>query len=179
MTLEHVTQANYQEYSGVLQNDIVLIDVDDNEQAKTMLSIVINYNLYTKVYETNRGLHFIFKNSAFNDNGNRAFNQPYTKILLACGIVADIKVGCKNSIEVLKYNDVLRNVVYDKKDMNGRYDEVPFFFYHFKHDKLDKNTVLFPIREGERNDILYEYKLALYRYFKQSFKKTNTKLFYR
>ena len=175
MTLEHVTQANYQEYSGVLQNDIVLIDVDDNEQAKTMLSIVINYNLYTKVYETNRGLHFIFKNSAFNDNGNRAFNQPYTKILLACGIVADIKVGCKNSIEVLKYNDVLRNVVYDKKDRNGRYDEVPFFFYHFKHDKLDKNTILFPIREGERNDILYEYKLALYRYFKQSFKKDQYK----
>lgn len=177
MTLEFVTECNYKEYSGVLGDDTVLIDIDDVEQSKVLLSIIKDYNCNCRVYETNRGLHFLFKNSQFVDGGSRPFNQNYTKQLLACGLVADIKVGCKNSIEVLKFNNELRKIVYDKtkSNKNGCYDEVPFFLWTFKHDKLSKDTIIYPIEDGSRNDLLYEYKLALYRYFKQSFSKDQYK----
>ena len=176
MTWEHIQECNYQEYGGVLNTNVVLIDVDDTKQSEVLLQIVKDNKLHCRVLKTSRGMHFLFNNHQFIDGGMRPFNQPFTKILLACGINADIKVGCKNTIQILKYDGVERQVIYDNVTNieKGLYDDVPFYLWHFEHDKLT-NNVIYPIENGQRNDTIYEYKLALYRYFKQSFNKSQYK----
>ena len=51
------------EYAGVLADDTVLIDVDDEKQSDILMSIVDAENLACKVNHTTRGRHFFFKNN--------------------------------------------------------------------------------------------------------------------
>ena len=82
LTLDQVKK--YPEYAGVLDDDTVLIDVDDEDASEILLSIVENQDLKCRVYKTTRGKHFLFKNTGIKKCG--------THVKLACGITADIKV---------------------------------------------------------------------------------------
>ena len=102
-TLEEV--ADLDEYAGILASDSILIDVDDMEQSEKLLSIVEDMELSCRVYKSRSGMHFLFKNDSVN--------KCYTAVNLACGIIADIKSGLKNSYEVLKIDGKEREIVYD------------------------------------------------------------------
>lgn len=135
-TLEEVQDLD--EYAGVLNDDTILVDVDDMEQSDILLNIVKSEHLKCKVYETSRGKHFLFLNSTVQ--------RCLTGGSLACGIAkVDIKVGVQ--YEVLKYDGVLRKVLYD----TGEYEYLPNWMMPIKTSRMfsrmengdGRNTAIF------------------------------------
>ena len=104
-TLEQVQSLD--EYAGILADDAVLIDVDDGDQAELLMDIVEHLQLNCRVYQTTRGKHFLFKNVTGQ------IQKCFTKTNLGCGLTADIKVGVKNSYEVLKFDGKERFIEWD------------------------------------------------------------------
>lgn len=136
------------EYAGIIAADSILIDVDDFEQSKKLLEIVEDNDILCKVLESRSGMHFLFKNSVID--------KCYTKVNLACGIVADIKSGFKACYEVLKIDGKERNVIYDIYD-DEQYQELPKFLYPVK-----TNTDFLNMAAGDgRNQSLFNYELVL------------------
>ena len=140
---------NLEEYAGVLADDVVLIDVDDMEQSKKLFNIVEDLQLLCKVYQSRKGMHFLFKNDG-------SFNSNKTKTKIACGLEVDIKVGCKNGIEVLKIDGKDRDVLYDIFD-DEKYQNAPKYLLPIpfvpKFNELGKG-------DG-RNQELFNYILKL------------------
>lgn len=50
------------EFAGILADDTVLIDVDDEPQSELLLNIVDDLQLNCRVYKSRSGMHFLFKN---------------------------------------------------------------------------------------------------------------------
>ena len=137
------------EYAGVLNDNAVLIDVDDYDQSEILMKIVEEKQLACRVYETTRGKHFLFLN-----NGRIERNK--TAASLACGIVADIKLGSRTSIDILKFNGKNRPVIYDIYP-DEDYESVPMFLTPIKckRDFLEMS-------DGDgRNQELFNYILTL------------------
>ena len=137
---------NLPEFAGILADDTILIDIDDKEQSEKMFQIVKDMNLKCRVYKTKRGMHFLFKNDKVETNK--------IKTKLACGFVdIDIKVGSKNSYEVLKYVDCEREVLYDSKE----YELVPKWLIPVRSSVNFSN-----METGDgRNQKLFSYILTL------------------
>ena len=51
------------EYAGVLADDVILIDIDDQKQSEILMDIVEDMQLDCIVRQTSRGRHFLLKNS--------------------------------------------------------------------------------------------------------------------
>lgn len=133
------------EYAGVLADDIILIDIDDMEQSEIMMQIVEDKQLDCIVYQTTRGRHFLFKNSGVEKCG--------THKKIACGLTADIKIGSRNSYEIIKFNGEERFVEWESENIQ----ELPKFM-HPINSKID----FFDMDEGEgRNQSLFNYILTL------------------
>ena len=150
LTLEEANRLD--EYAGILDATAILIDVDDMEQASRLYRLIEAKECRCRVYQSTRGLHFLFTNQ------NGLVSKCYTHTNLACGINADIKVGLKNSYEVLKFGGKEREIIYDKLE-DEDYEEVPFYLLPVK-DKTEFSTMT----EGDgRNQALFNYILALNR----------------
>ena len=135
----------FSEYAGILADDTVLVDIDDGEQAKTLLTIVKTKELKCKVIATSRGCHFLFKTDRPMQNR--------THCKLGIGLTADIKGGGRASYEVLKFNGVEREVLYD----SGDYEVLPKYLTPIK-----TNVNVLNMCEGDgRNNALFSYILPL------------------
>lgn len=143
------------EFAGILSDDTILIDIDDKEQSDKLLQIVEEKELICRVYQTTKGKHFLFKNTT--TSGNYLQETCKTKCTLACGLVKiDIKVGCRNSYSVLKFNDKERKILYDKLD-DEEYQEVPKWLLPIK-SHFDFSD----LKSGDgRNQALFNYILTL------------------
>ena len=150
LSLDEVSDAD--EYAGVLNTETVLIDIDDKEQSELLMRIVEDYQLDCKVLVTTRGRHFYFRNNGLVDS-------CHTKVNLACGLTADIKIGLKNSIAVLKYKDKVRPCEWDLDDYDKEdYAKLPKWLVPLKGVKTD----LFGMSDGDgRNQELFAYILTL------------------
>lgn len=138
------------EYAGVLAEDTILVDIDDFDQSEVMLRMVKDMDLQCKVIKTTRGKHFLFRNADMVGS-----NKTHTT--LACGLIADIKIGTRNSIEVLKFEGEERPVLYDIKE-GSEYQEIPKWLTPVKTDKKE----FFGMKNGDgRNQILYDYIIDL------------------
>lgn len=143
LTLEEAQK--FSEYAGILADDTVLVDIDDGDQSKILLDIVRSKGLKCKVLATTRGAHFLFKTP------HPMQNRTHCK--LGIGITADIKGGGRASYEVLKYNGLEREVLYD----SGNYEAIPKYLYPIK-----TNMNVLDLAEGEgRNNALFSYILPL------------------
>lgn len=145
-TLEEVKKLNG--YAGVLADDTIFIDIDDAEQAEILMNIVEEYQLNCRVYCTNRGKHFVFKNHSISRNR--------THVQLAVGLTADIKVGSRLSYEVIKVNGEERFCEWDIEE-GEQYQEIPKWMFPVKAsaDFLDMDA-----GDG-RNQALFNYILTL------------------
>lgn len=133
------------EFAGVLADDTVLIDIDDKKQAELLMTLVETLELKCKVYETTRGMHFLFKNDLIK--------KCSTHSNLAIGLTADIKVGSKPTYEVLKFDARERLTIYD----NQPYQNVPKWLIPVKKGRNFTN-----LEEGDgRNQAFYNYILTL------------------
>lgn len=147
-TLEQVQSLD--EYAGILANDAVLIDVDNGDQAELLMTIVEDLQLNCRVYQTTRGKHFLFKNTTGR------IQKCFTHANLGCGLTADIKVGLKNSYEVLKFDGKERFIEWDIED-GHEYDEVPKWLVPVRG-----STEFISMDAGDgRNQSLFNYILTL------------------
>lgn len=138
------------EFAGILAEETILIDVDDFDQSEILMNMVEDLQLNCRVYVTTRGKHFLFKNSKID--------KCFTHCKLACGITADIKVGVKNSYEVLKYDGKEREILYDIYQEDGdEYQELPKWMHPVK-----TNAEFASMEAGDgRNQELFNYILTL------------------
>lgn len=135
----------FSEYAGILSDDTVLVDIDDEEHSKTLLKIVESMSLRCKVIATTRGAHFLFKTDRPMQNR--------THCKMAIGLTCDVKGGGRASYEVLKYNGKQREVLYDKQP----YQIIPKYLTPIK-----SNMNLLNLVEGDgRNNALFSYILPL------------------
>ena len=147
-TLEQVQSLD--EYAGILANDAVLIDIDDGDQAELLMDIVEHLQLNCRVYQTTRGKHFLFKNTTGQ------IQKCFTHANLACGLAADIKVGLKNSYEVLKFEGKERFIEWDIEE-GMEYDELPKWLLPVRG-----STEFLTMDAGDgRNQSLFNYILTL------------------
>ncbi|EFY06709.1 DNA primase family protein [Succinatimonas hippei] len=139
----------FNEYGGRIAENIVLIDVDNREQADCLLKIVEQENISTIVYKTDRGLHFYFENDG-------TFLKCESHKKLAIGLEADIKVGTSNSYAKLKSNGVERKIIRNTEKLQT----IPKWLRPLNAQKLQAE--LFNLSEGDgRNDTLYRYIIPL------------------
>lgn len=132
------------EYAGVLSDDTILVDIDDGDQSNILMDIIEDLQIDCKVIQTTRGRHFLFWNDGVD--------QCFTHTKLACGLTADIKIGTKNSYEVLKYDNEERFVEWD-----GDIGVLPRWLIPVK-TKVD----FMNMDDGDgRNSALFSYELTL------------------
>lgn len=147
-TLEQVQSLD--EYAGILADDAVLIDLDDGDQAELLMDIVEHLQLNCRVYQTTRGKHFLFKNTTGQ------IQKCFTHANLACGLAADIKVGIKNSYEILKFDGKERLIEWDIEE-GEEYDELPKWLIPVRG-----STEFLTMDAGSgRNQALFNYILIL------------------
>lgn len=145
---------NLSEFAGILDDKVILIDVDDYDQSEKLMQIVEDYQCNCRVYQTTRGKHFIFMN--VDDSGEFIVDKCRIKKMLACGITADIKVGCKNSYSILKYGDQERAIIYDIDD-DEQYGPLPKWLL-----PINTKTRFIDMEAGDgRNQALFNYILTL------------------
>lgn len=136
------------EYAGILAAETILIDVDDFEASEILFKVVKEYALSCRVYRTSRGKHFLFKNSGVPTNK--------TGCKLAIGLTADIKIGTRNSYEVLKYDNQNREILYDTAE-NEEAQQLPRWLFPVKSKMEFLN-----METGDgRNQGLFNYILTL------------------
>ena len=136
------------EYAGILSAETILIDVDDFEASEILFKVVKEYALTCRVYRTSRGKHFLFKNSGVPTNK--------TGCKLAIGLTADIKIGTRNSYEVLKYDNQNREILYDTVE-NEEAQQLPRWLFPVKSKMEFLN-----METGDgRNQGLFNYILTL------------------
>lgn len=137
---------NLNEFAGILDGNSILLDFDDAAHAKIAFKMVQDMQLKCRVYKTTRGIHVLMRNDAVKSCG--------VKVRLACGLLADVKVGL-NAYSVLKYDGQEREILYD----TGEAENVPTFLRPVR-TKID----FFNLKPGEgRNSKLYGYILTLQR----------------
>lgn len=142
------------EYAGIIADDVVLIDIDDFEESEILLDIVDDKQNNTRVCQTTRGKHFFFMNK--KDNGDFILEKSGTHKRLACGLTADIKVGCKNSYSVLKFAGKDRPILYDIEE-DEEYEILPKWLTPVS-SKID----FMSMESGDgRNQSLFNYILTL------------------
>ena len=145
---------NLDEYAGILAEETILIDIDDKEQSDKLFELVEDKELICRVYQTTRGKHFLFKNVTNEGEVLQDICKIHCK--LAIGLVADIKVGVKNSYSILKYDGKERKIIYDKLD-DEEYQEVPKYLLPVK-SSMD----FLKMKAGDgRNQSLFNYILTL------------------
>ena len=82
-----------EEVAGVLANNVICIDCDDDTNANILLNIVKDLKLKTTVIKTTRGLHFYFLSK---------YKKNRVGTCLACGVKCDIRSGNSNSYCIVK-----------------------------------------------------------------------------
>ena len=152
------------DYVGVLNDDIIQLDFDDEEQSTVVLKIVNEYKLKCDVLKTMRGVHLYFKvDNTVKKGGTGIFN--------AIGLTCDIGLGANNRVVPLRLTrDVETKMIIDgeeqiahtkmieKREFIQTYpelDELPCFLrpLDYKDRDLKQSTT--------RNQTLFNYILAL------------------
>lgn len=136
---------NLPEYAGILEDNMIVIDIDNVAQAEILMNIVEDLQLDCVVRQTSRGKHFLFKNSGVE--------SCKTSTKLACGLIGDIKIGKHNATQQLKLNGEERFIEWDCEEVQP----LPKWLFPIKTD-VDFQS----LQDGDgRNSILYSYILTL------------------
>lgn len=140
---------NLEGYGGVLKDNSIVMDIDDMEEADLVMDIIEDKEIPCRVFETNRGMHFVFKND------NRQSSNA-TDVQSAIGVRVDIKCGHRNSYQVLKADGEKRFIIWDLLE-DEEPATVPKWLLPVK-TKID----FFNLEKGDgRNSALFGYILNL------------------
>lgn len=154
------------DFVGVLYEDIIQLDFDDEESSKKAMEIVKEYKLKCDILKTTRGVHLYFKNTNVKSQSVGIFN--------AIGLKCDIGLGSKNrviplritkDVEMVKLVDgqevtysIKKVVVREWLQTYSEIDSLPAFFRPIS----DKDYDL--AKSNTRNQTLFNYILVLQTY---------------
>ncbi len=138
------------EFAGILAEHTILIDIDDFEQSEILFKIVQEKQLKCRVYKTTRGKHFLF-------NNHNLVTKCRTHVTLALGLIADIKVGIKNSYSILKFDGKERPILYDTTGETEEAQDIPKWLL-----PINSTADFVGMETGDgRNQALFTYILKL------------------
>lgn len=152
------------DYVGILYEDIIQVDFDDEVTSKIALDLVKEYTLKCDILKTTRGVHLYFKNDP-------CIKNQAVGIFNAIGLHCDIGLGCKNRVVPLR----ITKEVEGRRIVNGEeiitltkqtierewlqtYDEIellPCFFRPIGKTDYDLR------KSNTRNQTLFNYILTL------------------
>lgn len=100
-----------QSYGGVLQDNVILIDLDDRNEADILYQIIQDINIKCNIIKTDRGKHFYFINDEVKSN----------KIANQCPLsfTIDYKCGDKNTVVPLKINGTERKWLQEVDELDS------------------------------------------------------------
>lgn len=137
---------NFKEYAGILNNDLIQIDIDDTKQAEKLYEIIKTLDIKCHMIKTDRGRHFYFINPGIKNRKQGVYN--------ALGLKCDIGLGSQNAVIPIKIGDKTRTVrQVDEPDV------LPVWLYPIsKKFSIDFSNM----EEGDgRNETLFTYILTL------------------
>ena len=135
-----------QSYGGILKDDVILVDSDDEKQSEILFKIIQDLDIKCNVIQTDRGKHFYFKNT--DVKSNKINNQCPLSLTL------DYKLGNRNTVVPLKINGVHRKWLRETDTM----DPLPVWLIPIGKNIIDFST----LGEGDgRNQALFNYILKL------------------
>lgn len=143
--LSYHTVRKFDSFVGVLDDDIIMIDIDTQEESDLLMDIIEDLDIQCNVLETDNGIHIYFK--GYNLTANKI--EWYSPI----GVQVTTKLGIKNTTDPLKIDGVNRKWI----RKTNKPEACPKWLYPV--DKR-KNYIL-DIGEGSRNDELFTYILKL------------------
>lgn len=147
LTLEEAQKCD--SYAGVMNDDVVMVDIDDSGHAERLRRILMEYQIQCRITKTRRGMHFTF---FCND---KLMNHNHVET--AIGLIADYKYGINCSYEVLKVNGKEREVLADP-DM---IQILPRWLYP-KSDRIIKPNdpdyvSIVGLSQGSRDETLFKW----------------------
>lgn len=144
--LSYHTVRKYDSFVGVLEDEYIMVDIDNYDEAEILLDIVEDKNIKCSVLETTNGMHFYFKGYELDKNKIKWYSN--------IGILVDYKLGTRNTVDPLRINGKTRKWL--KRSNNP--DPLPVWLYPLQRE----NPGLLNLEEGSgRNDKLFTYILKL------------------
>lgn len=136
-----------QSYGGILNNDLIQIDIDDYKESETVLKIINDLKIKCNIIETSRGKHFYFKNTDVQ-NRKQGFHTPIE-------VKIDVGLGIQNAVIPLKIKGKYRKVIKECEEI----EQLPPWLYPVsKKSYVDFST----LEDGDgRNSTLFPYILVL------------------
>jgi putative DNA primase/helicase len=95
------------DYVGILYDDIIQLDFDDEQSAKIAMNVVSEYKLKCDILKTTRGVHLYFKNDVVKSQSVGVYN--------AIGLHCDVGLGSKSRVIPLR----VTKVVEEPRVING------------------------------------------------------------
>ncbi|AZJ21550.1 DNA primase [Bacillus wiedmannii bv. thuringiensis] len=144
--LSYHTARKHDSFVGILDDEYIMVDIDDIDEAEILLDIIEDKNINCSVLETTNGMHFYFKGYDITANKIKWFSN--------IGILCDYKLGIKNTADPLKMDGKTRKWLRKCTE----HDSLPSWLYPYNK----KNPNLTKMTEGDgRNDKLFTYILKL------------------
>ncbi|MEH6940792.1 DNA primase family protein [Bacillus sp. JJ722] len=144
--LSYHTARKEDSFVGILEDDYIMVDVDDVDEAEILLDIIEDKKIKCSVLETTNGMHFYFKGYDITANKIKWFSN--------IGIPCDYKLGIKNTADPLKIDGKTRKWL--KK--STEHEPLPKWLYPYHK----KNPNLTKLSDGDgRNDKLFTYILKM------------------
>ncbi|HEF1853637.1 DNA primase family protein [Bacillus thuringiensis] len=144
--LSYHTARKHDSFVGILDDDYIMVDIDDIDEAEMLLAIIEDKNIQCSVLETTNGMHFYFKGYDITANKIKWFSN--------IGLLCDYKLGIKNTADPLKIDGHTRKWLRKSNEHNP----LPNWLYPYNK----KNPNLTKMTKGDgRNDKLFTYILKL------------------
>ena len=130
---------------GVLADDVVMVDFDTTEDSAAFERILSSQGVKVPTMITTRGKHFYFKATP------EVVDRAYTHVPVACGLIADFKLGSKRGLDLVKFQGVERQWLNEDAELRP----VPKLLT--KIGTPMGATSLALLTEGSRNDTLFKF----------------------
>lgn len=137
---------------GYLRDGVLLVDFDTAKDCVAFDRILNGLGLKVPALITNHGKHFYFK---ANDNCVKAM----TKVMIACGLKADFKLGAKRGLDCVKFHGEYRKW----ENPDAPLLPLPDFCRPLKEQPSKSGESLAELVTGSRNDTLFKYNGRLFR----------------
>lgn len=139
---------------GALAHNVVMLDIDNAQDLAAFERVLAYTKARVPAMVTPHGKHFYF----LANEG--VVTNNFTRGLLACGVVADVKVGAKNGFDCVKQMGDLEWRKWENEDAQL----IPFPAFCkpvLKGNKAQEQGSFTQSHEGSRNDKLFSFITAL------------------
>ncbi len=145
---------------AILGPDTIIGDFDDRDDASIAERIIKSEKLNTRIIKTDKGIHTVWRNADYLVKKNKS------RVATACGLIIDHKLGNPKdngddrcALECIKKDGKYREIIYDQKNEEGHYDEIPCWL---REVTLSDNFDFRGMADGSgRNDVLFRYQNVL------------------